>query len=203
MSISSWVRSGLGLVILVGILGWVTSQGSGSALQDEVDVPIISPSPEHEILTREVGTWVAEGRWYPGGPDSDPVAFQGEETCRMVGDFWLVTDYRSEMFGQAVAGHSQLGFDPDRGVYYGTWIDSMAPSLLMLEGSYDDETQTLTLVGTMTDPKSGRKEPIRLQTTYVSETTKRFSMAITSPDAPGQFVDELVMTYRRKPNDDR
>ena len=87
------------------------------------------PGPEHAVLKDEAGSWDATVESF-AAPGQPPMLSKGIETGTMVGGFWLVSDFKSEMMGQPFLGHSTLGFDPAKKKYVSTWIDSMTPVAL-------------------------------------------------------------------------
>lgn len=107
--------------------------------EEAKEVPI-----EHRRLLEEVGTWSAEIKLFlsPGMP---PVTSQGREVNRMIGDSWLVSDFTSTSMGETLVGHGQVGFDVERGVAVGTWIDSESAKLQLMEGTYDLDRRERTL----------------------------------------------------------
>ena len=72
----------------------------------------------------------------------------------------------------AFEGRGQFGYDPAKKKYVGTWIDSMSPTLRVLEGTYDAKTKTLTYKGDGVCPIDGSKLLQRMVTT-----TKRMAAA--------------------------
>ena len=101
------------------------------------------PGPEHAALKPQAGEWDAtvESFMAPGQP---PLLSKGTETGTMIGDFWLVSDFKSDMMGQPFTGHGTLGYDPAKKKYVSTWIDSMTPTLSLGESDYDAATHTFT-----------------------------------------------------------
>src|SRR6266849_3404508 len=67
------------------------------------------PGPEHAILKEQAGAWDAtiESFMAAGQP---PVLSKGAETGTMVGDFWLVSEFKTDMMGQPFTGHGTMGY---------------------------------------------------------------------------------------------
>ena len=104
-----------------------------------------TPGPEHEMLKKDVGTWDATVEMFmaPGAP---PAVSKGTETVTMLGGFWQLTEFKSEMMGQPFEGRGATGYDPAKKKYVGTWVDSMTPGYYTVEGTYDPATKTLTAI---------------------------------------------------------
>src|SRR5689334_16281621 len=70
-----------------------------------------TPGPEHGVLKDLAGSWDATVESF-AGPNQPPMLAKGIDTGTMVGGFWLVSDFKSEVMGQPFLGRSTLGFDP-------------------------------------------------------------------------------------------
>ena len=84
-----------------------------------------TPGPEHEMLKKDVGTWDATVEMFmaPGAP---PAVSKGTETVTMLGGFWQVGEFKSEMIGQPFEGQGITGYDPAKKKFVGTWVDTMS-----------------------------------------------------------------------------
>lgn len=146
------------------------------------------------VLKRDIGTWDCEVRFYPD-PKSKPTLSKAVETNIMVGDVWLVTDFKGEMAGAAFHGSSQMGYDPQKKKYIGSWVDSAGPYPTAMEGTYDAAKQTLTIVGTGKDP-NGAEMKMKLVTVYKENDTRTMSMFI---EAGSEWMRVMEVDYQRKP----
>ena len=59
------------------------------------------------------------------------------ETIEPLGRFWTVSLFESEFMGASFSGRATSGYDPQKGKWVGTWIDSMMPHLFVMEGDMD------------------------------------------------------------------
>jgi hypothetical protein len=99
------------------------------------------PGPEHKLLKDREGTW--DTTLKAGGMEA-----RGTVTFKMeLGGLWLVGSLESDLGGQKFYGKSLDTYDAGKKKYIGVWFDSMSTTPLTLEGSYDKESKTLTLVG--------------------------------------------------------
>ena len=80
-------------------------------------------------MQKDLGVWDAVMKIWMQGPESDPMISQGVERNRPMGDFWVVSNYESDLGGEKFVGHGQTGYDPAKKKFIGTWIDSMSPHL--------------------------------------------------------------------------
>ncbi|HEU0094786.1 MAG TPA: DUF1579 domain-containing protein [Vicinamibacteria bacterium] len=152
------------------------------------------PGPEHAILKDHAGAWDAtvESFMAPGQP---PVLSKGTEMGTMVGDFWLVSDFKTDMLGQPFTGHGTMGYDPARKKYVSTWVDSMTPALALGESDYDAATRTFTGWIDGLD-YAGQPTKIKTVTVWKDPTTRVFTMSLKGPD--GKDTTALRITYTRR-----
>jgi len=152
------------------------------------------PGPEHQKLHAHAGTWdaVIEST----GPDGKPSKSLGVSEMKMaLGGFWLVDDFTAEFMGMQFQGHGLTGYDPVKGKYVATWVDSMSPSLLVLEGSYDKDGKVLTMSGPCTG-MDGKPAQCRTVSTSVDANTMVFEMYMTGGD--GTEALGMKITYTRR-----
>jgi hypothetical protein len=146
------------------------------------------------VLKKEAGVWDCEVRFYPD-PNGQPTLSKAVETNTMVGDVWMVSDFKGEMAGAAFHGSSQMGYDPQKKKYIGSWIDSAGPYPTAMEGTYDSAKKTLTIVGIGKDP-TGTEMKMKLVTVYKEKDTRTMSMFIESPS--GEWMRMMEVDYQRK-----
>jgi hypothetical protein len=99
------------------------------------------PGPEHALLKKQEGTWATTMK--AGGME-----FKGSVTYKMeLGGLWLAGSLESDLGGQKFYGKSLDTYDAGKKKYVGVWFDSMSTTPMTMEGSYDKDKKTLTMVG--------------------------------------------------------
>lgn len=152
------------------------------------------PGPQHQKLHAHVGTWDAAMEMM--GPDGTPMPSKGVSTVTMgLGGFWLLDDFVAEIGGMPFHGKGATGFDPIKGKYVGTWMDSMSPSMMVLEGDFDAAGKVLTMSG-MGVNHEGKPAMHRMVTTHVDANTMRFEMFVAGAD--GKEAKMLTITYQKR-----
>lgn len=180
------------IAALLGVISLAAAQEGGGP-------PIPRPTAEHKVLTADAGDWDAEIKSFMGGPDADPMTSKGTEVNKvMTGGLWLLSEFKGDFGGVPFEGRGQFGFDPIKKKYVGTWIDSMSPSLAVLEGSYDARTKTMTFEGEGVDPATRSKYTQKMVTTLKDDGTRVFTLFMKSPETGGQEVKFMEVTYTRK-----
>lgn len=142
----------------------------------------IAPTEEHQALAREAGVWDASMKLWATPDQQEPMEMEGTETNTLMGPFWLISKFESQFAGNEFTGHAQLGYDPVSKQYVGTWVDTMTPYMATMEGSRDQEADTLTMVSTARDPQTGKMSTTTNVTKFIDEDTKKFTMYLGGPD---------------------
>jgi hypothetical protein len=149
----------------------------------------VKPGPEHTFLKEGEGVWDATARSKAG--DS-----KGELHCKMaLNGLWLLEHYKGEASGQEFEGRGAPSYDPAKKKFVNVWIDSMVPSPMLSEGTYDPQKKVLTLLGTMPLP-DGKTMKASMTITYKDANTKVLSLKGTTPDR-AEF-EMVEITYKRR-----
>lgn len=152
------------------------------------------PGPEHKKLTSQVGTWSAELSYM--GEDGQQTKSKGVSVRKApLGGFWLIDNFQADMMGMKFRGQGTTGYDPAKKKYVGTWVDSMTPSLMVIEGNFDKTGKILTMEG-MGQGFDGKPAKTRLVTTEKDKNTHVFEMFTQMPD--GKFMKTMTITYTRQ-----
>jgi hypothetical protein len=157
------------------------------------------PSAEHKILATELGTWDATVKAYMGGPGTEPAVSKGVETNElMTGGLWMLSKFEGSFAGAKFEGRGQFGYDSVKKKYVGTWVDSMSPTISMLEGEYDAKTKTMTYVGDGYDPEHKAKYTQKMATTMKDDGTRVFTLYMKFEGAPAEEkIMEITYTKRK------
>lgn len=99
------------------------------------------PGPEHQLLKKFEGEWDATVA-FAGGESKGTASYKVG-----LGGFWLQLHYKGEFAGAPFEGRGVMGYDPHKKKYVSTWVDSMAPSMMVMHGSFDKDGKTFTETG--------------------------------------------------------
>jgi len=146
------------------------------------------PTPEHVELLSGVGTW--GGTMTLFAPDGSEMASSpARETVEGVGPFWTQARFECELMGQPYVGTGHMGYDPAKGKYVGTWVDSMSSFFALMEGETSADGKTLVMHWTAPD-MTGRMSPHRSETV-------RSKDAYTSTFFMGDDTRTMVLAMKR------
>lgn len=144
------------------------------------------PGPEHKVLKKMEGSWDTTMKF--GGMES-----KGSMTYKMeLGGLWLIGSLESDLGGQKFSGKGLDTYDPAKKKYIGYWFDSMSATPLAMEGTYDKETKTMTMVGEGPGPE-GKTAKWKSVSTMPDDDTINQSMYVGDGKEP-----MFTVTYKRK-----
>jgi hypothetical protein len=102
------------------------------------------PQKQHQWLQQFAGEWEAESTALT--PAGEPaMVCKGTLTSRMLGPYWAVSEWKTELAETQIQAIQTLGYDPAKKKYVGTWVDSMHNHLWKYEGEVDSTGKVLTL----------------------------------------------------------
>ena len=151
--------------------------------------PMPKPGPEHEQLKQKfVGDWDVTVS-FEGGQSKATATYKMD-----LGGFWLTEDFNGEFGGQKFTGRATVGYDPLKKKYVSTWVDSMSPSLIIMEGVFDKDGKTFTETG---EGPGMDGKPAKLKNVYefVDKDTLLFTMYSVKD---GKDQQMMKITYKRK-----
>jgi hypothetical protein len=144
------------------------------------------PGPEHAHLKKLEGNW--DTTFSMGGQSS-----KGKASYKMdLGGLWLFSRFEGDMGGMKFQGHGMDSYDQGKKKYVSVWVDSMSTSPMLVEGTYDKATKTLTLAGE--GPGEGGK-PTKYKSTseMPDDNTINFKMYVGGGTEPA-----FTIVYKRK-----
>ena len=161
-------------------------------MTDQAAPPMPKPTTEHRLLKDHAGTWKVACKFYmePGKP---PMETNATEKIEMVGEFWTVSRYETQMMGAPFVGCATLGFEPHTGKFVSTWIDSMAPVHCTLTGKQKGDT--ISLEGSFFSCMTNSVLKHRATEKHISKNERIFEMFCTMPD--GKEVKMMTNHYKR------
>lgn len=154
-----------------------------------------TPGDMHKWMAKSDGTWSGEVKSYmdPGQP---PVTSTATVTSKTImNGLYQTSDYTGTMMGQPFMGHGILAYDNAKKQFINTWIDNMGSGVIVMTGSYNEATKTLSLKGSQTDPVTGKDSMIREEIQFPDDNTQVFTMW---GEMGGQEHKFMEATFKRK-----
>ncbi len=157
-----------------------------------------SPTPDHERLARNVGTWDATVKSWMQGTGSDPSVSKGVEVAKMMpGGLWVLSEFHGKFGDAAFHGQGQTGYDPVKKKYIGTWVDSMSPAMMITEGDFDPQTKTFTMYSKGVDP-AGKPYDAKMVDVHKDKDTRVFSMSMKPDETRGEYIKVMEISYVKR-----
>jgi hypothetical protein len=155
---------------------------TGSAVAQEPP----KPGPEHKRLQKLEGTWETTMK-------ADGKEYKGVQTYKMeLGGLWLVGSLESDLGGQKFYGKGLDTFDAGKKKYVTVWFDSMSTTPMTMEGNFDKDGKTLTMVGDGPG-MDGKPAKWKSVSEMTDDNTIHFSMYVGDGKEP-----MFTITYKRK-----
>jgi hypothetical protein len=158
------------------------------AVQPAATQEMPKPGPEHEMLKKFEGNWNATVS-FAGGESKGTASYKMD-----LGGFWLRSHFKSDLGGMPFEGRGITTFDPRKKKYVGAWADSMAPQMLVMEGTFskDGSTYTETSEGAGMD---GKNHKMKMVHEFKGKDTIVFTMYQADD---GKDQEMMKITYKRK-----
>jgi hypothetical protein len=114
------------------------------------------PGENHKVLGDSVGSWTYKVKWWMN-PQAPPMESSGTSTTKSVMDGrYFISEHTGKMsmpgadgkmMDATFQGMGTEGYDNAKKKYVASWIDNMGTGIMMMEGTYDPATKTMTYVG--------------------------------------------------------
>ncbi|QPH38416.1 DUF1579 domain-containing protein [Pedobacter endophyticus] len=155
----------------------------------------MTPSEAHKMLAKSDGTWDEEiSMWM--NPDGPPTVSKSVAVNKMIlGGRYQQSTHTGNFDGMPFEGISTVAFDNARKVYISTWIDNMGTGMMILEGTYNEASKTLTQTGKMYDPSVGKEIDVKEITKFIDEDNQLMEMFHTKN---GKDVKTMAIKFTRK-----
>ena len=164
--------------------------------QQEAMMKAATPGEEHKMLAASAGSWkTATKMWVaPGQP---PVESTGESVITSVlGGRFIEEHAKGDMMGMAFEGMGLTGYDNVSKKYIGTWADNFGTVIILMTGTYDAKSKTMTMTGKYADPMTGKVKTLKMTSHSVSDSSH--VSEFYDEVSPGKFAKIMELTYTRQ-----
>jgi hypothetical protein len=136
----------------------------------------MTPGETHKMLASEAGSWNNEMTFWMGADAPPQKANSTAEIKMILGGRYQETNYKGNMMGMPFEGRATVAYDNTTKEFVSTWIDNMGTGMMVMRGTYDEATKSMTSTGMMVDPMSGKEKKVREVYTIVDEKTRKMEM---------------------------
>ena len=150
-----------------------------------------------EMVKQFAGVWDAEIEVWPEGLEKKSIKFKGVETNRVFGEYWLASDFVSEINGRKMTVHSIVGYDLDKKKWVGKVIDH-GPYAAEMVGTVDEKAKTTIHWVTTAKTPDGKKMIQKTKVTQKGDGERVLVMAMKD-GASGEFTKYMeIRLVKRK-----
>jgi len=135
------------------------------------------PGENHKTLEGLVGSWTYKVKWWMR-PDTAPMESSGTCSTKSVMDGrYFISEHTGRMSMPGADGNMMdvgfqgigtEGYDNAKKKFVASWIDNMGTGIMMMEGTYDPATKTMTYLGEE-EPMPGVKIQVRQLVKYTDK----------------------------------
>lgn len=153
------------------------------------------PAEGHKILKKDLGTWDAEVKMWMG--PGEPMTSKAVEVNRMLGEFWIVSEFKGDFGGMPFEGRGMTGYDEASNTYNGVWIDSMTPHTTHTSGKWDADKNAFVFETNGIGP-DGRPQTGKIVVVYHDDGSRTMSMYQPDPSNPKELAKVMEIKYTKR-----
>ena len=156
----------------------------------------MTPGEMHKMMAKWEGTWDGDvSMWMPGSPEQKSKSTAVNKM--IMNGLYQESTHSGNMMGSPFNGKSIVGYDNHMKQFVSTWIDNMGSGIMIMKGTYDSTTKTITFKGSMLDPMTKMECNLRETFKIVDDNTQEMEMFGPDPKT-GQEMKTMHITYKRK-----
>ena len=156
----------------------------------------MTPGEAHKMMANEEGNWNCDMTFWMG-PDAPPQKETSSCEIKMILDGrYQQSIYTGNMMGMPFEGISTVAYDNATNEYVSTWIDNMGTGMMVMRGTFNGNTRTTTLNGTMVDPVTKTVKEVRELYDIVDENTRKMQMFETPKGGKKYKSMEIILTRK-------
>jgi hypothetical protein len=155
----------------------------------------MTPGEMHQMLAKASGEWTATiTNWMSAG--AEPSISTGTAVNKMIMDGRYQQSNYSASFGvMPFMGQNILGYDNIKKVFMSSWIDNMGTGVMLMQGTYDAATKTISLSGSSLNPITGQDQSMRETLQLIDDNTQLMQMFTTEN---GKEFKTMEIKFTRK-----
>ena len=150
-----------------------------------------------KMLAKSTGNWSGQVVWWMGQNGPADTSMTTINNKMIMGDRYLVSNYKGNMMGAPFEGTSTTGYDNAKKVYISTWIDNMSSGIMTMEGPYDEASRSITQTGEFVSPVDGRKCNMKQVMRFIDDKTQVMEMYSPDPITGVQYKSMEIKLTRK------
>ncbi len=156
-----------------------------------------TPGDMHKLMASWEGTWTGDITMWET-PGSAPTTATGTAVNKMVlNGLYQESIHTGNMMGMPFEGHSTLAYDNAKKMFINTWIDNFGSGMMVMTGTWDEATKSMTLTGTGYNPAIKRDCNHREVFKVIDDNTQVMEMYGPAPDGSEFKMMEIKSTRNK------
>jgi hypothetical protein len=176
-------------------VGMLSFNANAQTEEEKAWMAYMTPGQQHQLLAEETGNWDCEMKFWMV-PDAPPQTYKSVADIKMVmGGRYQEGRYSGSMMGTPFEGLSTVAYDNAAKKFISTWVDNMGTGMMVMYGNLSKDGKTITFMGEMTDPMTGKPCKVREVYTIVDKNTRKLEMFDTKD---GKEVKSMEIVMKRR-----
>jgi hypothetical protein len=172
----------------------MAQQEDTQAEQMKIWTEYMTPGPMHEMMAKSVGDWKTINRYWMD-PSGDPMVTEGTAKTEMImGGRYQTTKTSGTVMGMPMEGMSLIGYDNSTREFTEIWIDNLGTGTSVAKGTYDENTNSINMDGTMVDPMTKSEMKFKQVLKFLDDNHQIIEMYM---DNNGQEVKSMEIEFIR------
>jgi hypothetical protein len=172
----------------------MAQQEDTQAEQMKIWTAYMTPGPMHEMMAKSVGDWKTINRYWMD-PSGDPMVTEGTAKTEMImGGRYQTTKTSGTVMGMPMEGMSLIGYDNSTREFTEIWIDNLGTGTSVAKGTYDENTNSINMDGTMVDPMTKSEMKFKQVLKFLDDNHQIIEMYM---DNNGQEVKSMEIEFIR------
>lgn len=165
------------------------------AQDQEAWTKYMTPGAIHQMMAESSGEWNSNVTMW-SDPAQPPQKIDGTCTNEMImGGRYLKSSQKATMMGMPFEGMMLLGYDNAKKEFTSVWYDNMGTGTFVSTGTYNNQDSSLTLVGSMVDPSTGKDIKCREIVKFIDKDNQVMTLYVMQD---GKEVKNMEQVMTRK-----
>jgi len=169
-------------------------EGEDQSPEMQAWMEYMTPGPMHGMMAKSVGDWKTINKFWMD-PSGDPTVTEGTAKTEMImGGRYQTTKTSGTVMGMPMEGMSLIGYDNATGEFTEIWIDNLGTGTSVAKGTYNENTNSINMDGTMVDPMTKSEMKFKQVMKFLDDNHQIIEMYM---DNNGQEVKSMEIEFIR------
>lgn len=152
---------------------------------------------EHKMLAKSNGTWNVDMTYWDGIDRPASKMAGTQVTTSILDGHFSQSLFSGDFMGMPFNGISTVGYDNTTKEYVSLWMENMNTAIMVMKGTWDAATKTITFSGKQKNPVNGIECNMRQTYKFVDDDNEYMEMFGPDPKTGKEFK-MMEIKYTRK-----